>query len=106
MCATLEEMNQIMEEIKSLERLKEETEDNISALKMKAIEFLKENEETCKTTNEKGKEVLRFIGNIHKATLSEQERETVDKTAVKKILSAEDYQKVTRKSVYPVLRIS
>lgn len=106
MCATLEEMNQIMEEIKSLERLKEETEDNISALKMKAIEFLKENEETCKTTNEKGKEVLRFIGNIHKATLSEQERETVDKTAVKKILSAEDYQKVTKKSVYPVLRIS
>ena len=106
MCATLEEMNQIMDEIKSLERLKEETEDNISALKMKAIEFLKENEETCKTTNEKGKEILRFIGNIHKATLSEQERETVDKTAVKKILSAEDYQKVTRKSVYPVLRIS
>ena len=106
MCATLEEMNQIMEEIKSLERLKEETEDTISALKIKAIEFLKENEETCKTTNEKGKEVLRFIGNIHKATLSEQERETVDKTAVKKILSAEDYQKVTRKSVYPVLRIS
>ena len=106
MCATLEEMNQIMEEIKSLERLKEETEDNISALKIKAIEFLKENEETCKTTNEKGKEILRFIGNIHKATLSEQERETVDKTAVKKILSAEDYQKVTKKSVYPVLRIS
>ena len=29
MCATLEEMNQIMEDIKSLERLKEETEDNI-----------------------------------------------------------------------------
>ncbi len=106
MCATLEEMNQIMEEIKSLERLKEETEDNISALKIKAIEFLKENEETCKTTNEKGKEVLRFIGNIHKATLSNQERETVDKAEVKKILSAEDYQKVTKKSVYPVLRIS
>lgn len=106
MCATLEEMNQIMEEIKSLERLKEETEDNISALKIKAIEFLKENEETCKTTNEKGKEVLRFIGNIHKATLSNQERETVDKAEVKKILSTEDYQKVTKKSVYPVLRIS
>lgn len=64
MCATLEEMNQIMEEIKSLERLKEETEETISALKIKAIEFLKENEETCKTTNEKGKEILRFIGNI------------------------------------------
>ena len=106
MCATLEEMNQIMEEIKSLERLKEETEDNISALKMKCIEFLKENEATCKTTNDKGKEIFRFIGNIHKATLSTQERESVDKKEVKKLLSAEDYLKVSKVSIYSVLRIS
>ena len=106
MCATLEEMNVIMEDIKSLERLKEETEDNISALKMKAIEFLKENENTCKTTNDKGKEIFRFIGTTHKATLSNQERETIDRKEVQKLLSKDDYLKVSKVSIYSVLRIS
>lgn len=106
MCMTIEEMNVAMEEIKSWERVKEEAEDNISALKANVMEFLKENEEKCKTTNDKGKEILRFIGNVHKATLSNQERETVDKKEVKKLLSNADYQKVSKVSTYPVLRIS
>ena len=106
MCMTLEEMNKAMADIKEWERIKEQAEDNITGLKAMVSEFLKENEEICKTTNDKGKEIFRFIGNIHKATLSSQERETVDKKEVKKLLSAEDYLKVSKVSVYPVLRIS
>ena len=98
--------NITMEEIKSLERLKEETEDAIAALKAKVTEFLKENEANCKATNDKGKEVLRFMGSVHKATLSEASRESIDKAEVKKLLSKEDYQKVSKVSTYSVLRIS
>lgn len=106
MCISMEEMNKAMQEIKEWERIKEEAEDNISALKANVMEFLKENETTCKTTNDKGKEIFRFVGNVHKATLSEQERETVDKKEVKKLLSDEQYLKVSKISIYPVLRIS
>ena len=106
MCMTLEEMNKAMADIKEWERIKEQAEDNITGLKAMVSEFLKENEAICKTTNDKGKEIFRFIGNIHKATLSTQERESVDKKEVKKLLSAEDYLKVSKVSIYSVLRIS
>lgn len=109
MCMTMEEvkeMNETMEAIQEWKRVKEEAEANITALNMKAIEFLTKNEDECKTTNKKGKEILQYIGNICKATLSEQERETVDKAEVKKLLSKEDYQKISKTSIYPVLRIS
>ena len=106
MCITLEEMNKTMAEIKEWERIKEQAEDNITGLKAMVIEFLKENEATCKATNDKGKEILRFVGNVHKATLSEQERETVDKKEVKKILSTDDYLKVSKISTYAVVRIN
>ena len=106
MCISMEEMNKAMQDIKEWERIKEEAEDNISALKANVMEFLKENEATCKTTNDKGKDVLRFVGNIHKATLSNQERETVNAKEVKKLLSDEQYLKVSKISCYPVLRIS
>ena len=69
------------------------------------IDFLDENEQECKTVNAKGKESLKFIGNILTATLSEQERETVNKDEVKKILSNEEFQKVSKISKYRVLRI-
>ena len=106
MCITVVAMNEKMEEIQSLKRLKEETEDAIKALEAEVINFLKENEADCKTTNKSGKEILQFIGNVHKATLSDQSRETVDKAEVKKLLSDEAYQKVIKTSSYPVLRIS
>ena len=106
MCMTVKEMNETMEEIKSLEMLKQETEDNIKALEREVIEFLSENEEDCKSTNSKGKEILQYIGNMCKATLSVQSREIVDKAEVKKLLNDEDYQKVSKVSAYPVLRIS
>ena len=106
MCISKEAMNQKMEEIQSLKRLKEETESAISALEREVIDFLRENEDDCKTTNKSGKEILQFVGNVHKASYSEQSRETVDKAEVKKILSDEQYQKVSKVSTYKVLRIS
>ena len=101
-----EEMNKTMEAIQEWKRIKEEAENNISKLNLKAIEYLTENEEECKTTNKKGKEILQYIGNICKATLSEMERETVDKEEVKKLLSKEDYQKVSKVSRFKMLKVS
>jgi len=106
MCITRTEVNQKMEEIKSLKMLREETENAIKALEMEVIGFLQENMDECRTTNKSGKEILQFIGNICKATYSAQERETVDKNEVKKLLDSESYRKVSKVSCYNVLRIS
>lgn len=106
MCITKQEVNQKMEEIKSLKMLREETENAIKALEMEVIGFLQENQCECRTTNKNGKEILQFIGNVCKATYSPQERETLDKTEVRKLLDAESYKKVSRISTYSVLRIS
>lgn len=105
MCVTVQEMNKTMEAIQEWKRVIEEAEENIAKLNPIVIEFLTENEEMCKAKNDKGKDILRFIGNICKATYSEQERETVDKKEVKKLLSKEDYQKVSKVSTYKVLRV-
>lgn len=105
MCMTKQELNEAMTELQSLKKLKEETEDNIKSLEFKVTEFLKENEEDCKTTNDKGKEIFKYIGNLFTATLSEQSRETVNKDEVKKLLDEEDYKKVSKVSVFNVLRI-
>ena len=105
MCMTVSEMNKTMEAIQEWKRIKEEAEDNISVLNAKAIEFLRETE-SCEAVDKKGNPMRKFIGNIFKATLSEQSRETVDKAEVRKMLNYEDYQKVSKISTYPVLRIS
>lgn len=105
MCMTVAEMNSAMDEIKSLKLLREETEDAIKALEMKVIEFLEETE-ACQATDKKGNPVLRFIGSSHKATYAWQSRETVDKEEARKLLGDEDYQKISKVSTYPVLRIS
>ena len=98
------ELENKIHEIKSLKMLKEETENAIKALEMEVIEFLQETEE-CKTKDKNGKEILQYIGSDYKATYSEQTRETVDKEAVKKILSTEDFEKVRKESRFNVLRI-
>lgn len=105
MCMTVKEMNETMAAIQEWKRIKEEAEDNITALNAKVIDFLKETEE-CEAVDRKGNPIRKFIGSIFKATLSRGERETVDKAEVRKLLSDEDYQKVSRVSAYPVLRIS
>ena len=106
MCITAKEMNEKMEERKSLQMLLKETEENIKALDGEIIEYLMDNLNDCLTTNSKGKEILQFIGNMCKATLSVQSRETINKEKVKEFLNDEDYGKVSKVSTYPVLRIS
>lgn len=100
MCMTTKEMNDTMAAYQEWKRVKEE-----AALKLKAIEFLNETE-SCEAVDKKGNPIRRFIGIMFKATYSPQEREDVDKTAVKKILSEEEYRKVSKISRYNVLRIS
>ncbi len=106
MCITTAEMNKKMEEIKSLKMQLKKMENDIKALDAEIIEYLMENLNDCLTTNSKGKEILQFIGNMCKATYSPQERETVDKEEVKKLLNDKDYQKVRKVSYYSVLRVS
>lgn len=104
MCMTVKEMNETMEEIRSLKLLKEETEDTIKGLERKVIEFLEETE-GCQTTDKKGNPVLKFVGSSHKATYAWQSRESIDKEVVKQLLD-DDYDKVIKVNTYPVLRIS
>lgn len=106
MCITTAEMNQKMEKRKSLQMQLKKMEDDIKALDMDIIEYLMDNLNDCLKTNSKGKEILQFIGNMCKATYSPQERETVDKEEVKKLLNDKDYQKVRKVSYYSVLRVS
>ena len=105
MCMTVKEMNEAMEQIQEWKRIKEEAEDNITTLNLKVMEFLNETEE-CEAVDKKGNPIRRFIGNIFKATLSNVERETVNKDEVKKLLSKDDYAKVSKVSKYQSLRIN
>lgn len=106
MCITIQEVNKKMEKIQSLKKKNEKNDADISVLEKEVIDFLIENKEQYTTTNKNGKPILQFIGNVCKATYSEQSRETVDKAEVKKMLSDEDYQKVSKISVFNVLRIN
>lgn len=65
MCMTVKEMNKAMEQIQEWKRIKEEAEDNITALNAKVIEFLNETEE-CETVDKKGNPIRKFIGNLLK----------------------------------------
>ena len=105
MCMTVTEMDETMGQIKEWKRIKEQAEDSISALNAKAIEFLNEMDE-CEAVDKKGNPIRKFTGTMFKATLSVQERESVDKSEVRRLLSAEDYRKVSKVSIYPVLRIN
>ncbi len=105
MCMTVAEMNETMAAYQEWKRVKEEAEANMDALKIKAIEFLNETD-GCEAVDKKGNPIRKFIGTLFKATYSPQEREDVDKAEVKKLLSDEDYQKVSKVSRYNVLRIS
>lgn len=105
MYMTAKEMNEAMEQIQEWKRIKEEAEDNITALNSKVMEFLNETKE-CEAVDKKGNPIRRFIGNIFKATLSSVERETVNKDEVKKLLSKDDYAKVSKVSKYQSLKIN
>lgn len=105
MCMTAKEMNETMAAIQEWKRIREEADDNITALNAKAMEFLNETPE-CEAFDKKGNPIRKFVGIVFRATLSRGERETVSREGVKELLSEEDYRKVSKISVYPVLRIS
>lgn len=105
MCINKMEMEKKMEEVKSLKRLKEEVEAEISALEHDIIGYLSETPE-CETTNKSGKPILQYIGSTFKATYSEQSRESVDAKKLKELVSDKLYEEVKKVSTYGVLRIS
>ena len=105
MCISRDEMNKTMEARQEWKRIKEEAEDNISALDRMIIEYLEETEE-CEAADKKGKPIRRFDGDLFKATYSWGSRETIVKDEVKKLLSPTDFEKVSKIRSYPVLRIS
>lgn len=116
MCVTVEEMNKTMQAIQEWKRVKEEADTNIKPLNEKVIEFLQETKE-CETVDKKGKPILKYIGTVHKASYSIQEKETPVKEKVieflnlpiiKEVIEREkiDTSKLFSKSVYPVLRIN
>ena len=104
MCITKKEVENRINEIRSLKTLKEETEATIRALEQEVIQFLSETEE-CKSTDKKGKEVFQYIGSDFKATYSEQARETLDKEAIKNLLSEADFNSIRKEIFFKVLRI-
>lgn len=105
MCISRDEMNKAMEARQEWKRIKEEAEDNIAALDRMIIEYLEETE-ACEATDKKGKPIRKFVGDLFKATYSWGSRETIVKDEVKKLLSPTDFEKVSKISSYPVLRIS
>lgn len=104
MCISKKELESKIAEIRELKMMKEEIENQIKAVENDVIGFLIENDE-CKTEDKKGNPIRQYIGTDFKATYASQSRETVDKEAVKKLLDAEQFKKVSKISAFNVLRI-
>ena len=91
MCITRKDMDSKINEIRQLKAMKEELEQNLSALQNEVIDYFKENE------------VDEVIGNDFKATYKMQTRETLDKKKLEADLG--DLTEYTKVTSYPVLRI-
>ena len=104
MCISKVELNQKVAELRSLKALKEETEQAIREAEISIIEFLNETEE-YEATDKNGKPIRQYIGTDYKATYSMQTRENVNKEAVKKLLTDEQFASVRTESTFGVLRI-
>lgn len=91
MCITRKDMDSKINEIRQLKAMKEELEQNLSALQNEVIEYFKENE------------VDEVIGDNFKATYKMQTRETLDKKKLEDDLG--DLTEYTKITSYPVLRI-
>lgn len=61
MCMTKTELNKVVEELRSLKTLKNETEQQIRELESGIIEFLNETVE-CETVDKNGKPIKQYIG--------------------------------------------
>lgn len=92
MCITRKEMDSKINEIRQLKAMKEELEQNLSALQNEVIEYFKVNE------------LEEVIGDNFKATYKMQSRETLDKKKLESDLG--DLSEYTKVTSYPVLRIS
>ena len=97
MCMTKAELAEAISDLRSYKTLKDETE-------RKIIEFLNETAE-CATTDKKGNPIRQYIGADYKATFSLQTRKNVNKEAVKKLLTPEQFASVTTESSFGVLRV-
>lgn len=104
MCMTKSEMNKAIEELRELKALFEETDQLIKEKEKPVIKFLKETAE-CEATDKNGKPIRQYIGKDYKVTYAMQTRENVNKEAVKKLLDAKQFESVTTKSTFGVLRI-
>ena len=90
---TKQELEQIVQELRGLKIMREELDNEVKALENSIIAYMTEHELDTEMTTDS------------KITYKPQTRETVNKDEVKKLLSKEDYQKVSKVSVYNVLRI-
>ena len=104
MCMTKTELNKVVEELRSLKTLKNETEQQIRELESGIIEFLNETVE-CETVDKNGKPIKQYIGTDYKTTYSTQTRENVKKDEVKKYLTDEEYEKCITRCTFGVLRV-
>lgn len=92
MCITKKELEEKVNELRSLKTLKEETENELKALEREIIEYMTENELTEEITD------------TAKITYKPQSRTTLDKEKLTEILG-EDLKPFEKTTSYNVLRI-
>ena len=92
MCISKKELEEKVQELRSLKTLKEETEDGIKAIEREIISYMKENETDTEITDKA------------KITYKEQSRTTLDKEKLTEILG-DDLKPFEKTTSYRVLRV-
>ena len=92
MCISKKELEEKVQELRSLKTLKEETEDGIKAIEREIISYMKENETDTEITD------------TAKITYKEQSRTTLDKEKLTEILG-DDLKPFEKTTSYRVLRV-
>ena len=92
MCISKKELEEKVQELRSLKALKEETEDGIEAVEREIISYMKENETDTEITD------------TARITYKEQSRTTLDKKKLTEILG-DDLKPFEKTTNYMVLRV-
>ena len=92
MCISKKELEEKVQELRSLKTLKEETEDGIKAIEREIISYMKENETDTEITD------------TAKITYKEQSRTTLDKEKLTESLG-DDLKPFEKTTSYRVLRV-
>lgn len=92
MCISKKELEEKVQELRSLKTLKEETEDGIKAIEREIISYMKENETDTEITD------------TAKITYKEQSKTTLDKEKLTEILG-DDLKPFEKTTSYRVLRV-